>query len=345
MVDDPVLRIAEQKSPGDDPGRPVAVPLSGPERVEFVEPAALDARIQPSSVEKPTAVHIAAIAVGERHRQPPQLPAGAERDGTVRSQQGVRVVRRPAAARACDDHVPVVRRGGTRVLDHGRTALDDVVEGVLPDDPAGLEIDLVQLAVVGAPEQVQSALVAHDDGLPRPAAAGPGLVLALGDRRSHPPADIRSPDERERRGRRAEAVDPARLVSEERGELDAVTLRDDGGRRVDLDRLGQGREQDSGDDCGRRRGGRLIVRRAEPGEAPCVPRPVAGDEHAAGHRAAADRHEQRDEKDTPPSAPTPAASLHGALADVDPVGRLAARTLVPAHDARSVPSPRACGDS
>ncbi len=329
--------VAEQEALGDDLRLAVAVPGLGHEGVELVEPAALDPAVHAVLVEEAAAVHVAAVARGERHRQAPELLAGAERDGAVRREVRVGEVRRPAAAGAGQHEVLVRLHLGARVLDHRRAALDDVVVVVLPHDLAGLQVDLVQLAVERAPEQVELALVADDHGLAGPAAARPGLVgVLLGDlldRRGHAAADEGLPDERELGGRRPQAVEPPRLVAQVGAHLDAVALGDDGRRRVHGHHRRHGLDEDAG---GRRR-------RSRPGDRPaCVGRaqqPVVDLlRPAAGHEDRGGDDDQEGRDDQPPVATlTPAAQLAAALAHVDPIWRPAARTVC-AHDPHSVPS-------
>ena len=194
-----VARVAEQQALGDDLRRLVAVPRARRERVELVEPAGLDPGVHAALEEEAAAVHVAAVARRERHRQAPDLLAGAERDGPVGREVRVGEVRGVAAAGAGEHEVLVRRRVRVRVLDHRRAALDDVVEVVLPDDLAGLEVDLVEMVVERAPEQVELALVADDRGLAGPAAAGPRVVgMLLGDLLDgggQAAADGRLPDE------------------------------------------------------------------------------------------------------------------------------------------------------
>ena len=127
-----VLRVADEQPLGDHVRGAVAVPRRGLEGVELVEPATLDPREHALVVEEAAAVHVTAVARRERHGQAPHLLARAERDGAVRRQRGVGEARRPAAPRTGEHEVRVALLLRTRVLDHRRAALDDVVEARTP---------------------------------------------------------------------------------------------------------------------------------------------------------------------------------------------------------------------
>ena len=153
-----------------------------------------------------------------------------------------------AAARTGDDKVTVVLTCRMRVRDDAGAALDDVAEVIAPDDLAGLGVDLAQIVVVAADEQVETSAVAHQGRRARPARARPVHRRVVGEPARGPAAaDSRLPDHVEVRRRGADAVEAPRLGAEEGGELDAVAVGVHGDRRravaqqggrVDGDRAG-----------------------------------------------------------------------------------------------------------
>ena len=142
--------VAEQQLLVLDDGLLTLGPGLRLERVERVEPAALDADVEGAVVEEAAAVAVAAVAAGLRHRQPPELLAAAERDGAQRRHARVVELVRVPAPRPGDDDVLVVGARRRGVLEHRRAALDDVVVLVRPEHLAGLRVDLAQLVLVGA---------------------------------------------------------------------------------------------------------------------------------------------------------------------------------------------------
>ena len=207
-------------------------PAGGLERVERVEPAALDPDVEDAVEEEAAAVDVAAVVLRPRHRLPPELLAAAERHGAERRDRGVVHGLGVAAPRAGDDDVLVVRARRSGVLEHRRAALDDVVELVRPDDLAGGGVDLAQVVVVAAGHHVGLAAVDDDAGLAGPAAAGVlarGVLLVLA--RAHAAAELGLPEDVEVLGRRSLPVVPAPVVAQERADLDAVAGHRGRGRR------------------------------------------------------------------------------------------------------------------
>ena len=226
-------RVAQELSLRDDPGPLVPVPVLRLQRVERVHPAALDPNVLAAVEEEAAAVGVAAVGGRLRHRQAPELLAGAERDGAVGRDAGVGELERVAAPRAGAHDVLVVGAGGVRILEHGGAALDDVVVLVLPDDVTAQRVEAAQAVVVAADEDEGLAAVDDDIRHAGPAAAGPlgrrvGVVLARGPAVAEP----RLPHDVEALGDRSQAVEAARVVAQERADLDAVAgERGDRGRR------------------------------------------------------------------------------------------------------------------
>ena len=217
-------RVAEQQALGDDHRPLMPAPGLRARGVERVVPAALDPDVDDAAVVEAAAVDVTAVAGGLRHRQPPQLLAGAEGERPVRGDPRVVELVGVPAARAGQDDVPVVLARRVRIGVHGRTALDDVVELVRPHDIAGGRVDAAQVVVVAAGDDVRPAAVDHDARLPGPAAAGPvpgRVVLVLAGRPAAAQVDL--PQHVQPLGRRAEPVGPAPIVAEEGADLDAVT--------------------------------------------------------------------------------------------------------------------------
>ena len=248
--------------------------------------------------------------------------------------------RRPAAAGA-GQHQVLVRLGlGARVLDHRRGALDDVVVVVLPHDLAGLQVDLVQLAVEARPRAGRACPCRGRSPAGRSSRCPTtGLVGVAACRPSGevmpPPMNVFQMRE-SLLGRRPQAVQPPRLVAEEGADLDAVALRDDGRRRVDgrhgASRCTMRTPEAAGDAVAPAAGPPAAAGPVEP--VPHVLRPAAGHEDAGG-----DDDEEGDDEEPPVATLTPAAQLAAALAHVDLIWRPSARTVC-AHDAHSVPGRR-----
>ena len=198
-------------------------PRHGLQRVERVEPAALDADVEDTVVEEPAAVAVAAVVPGLRHGQPPQLLTAAERDRAQRRDGRVIELERVAAARPGHDDVLVVRARRARILEDRRAALDDVVVLVGPDDLPGGRIDAAQLVRIRARDDVGLAAVDDDARLAGPAAPRVLAVLVLGVLPGAPvAAQVDLPEQVQTVRRRAEAVEPTAIVAEEGADLDAV---------------------------------------------------------------------------------------------------------------------------
>ena len=263
----PVGALAEQQAARLHDGGLILAPGFGAEGVELDEPAALEADEDLAVVEEAAGVDVAAVAARLRDGQAPELLSRLEAEGAVGRHVGVVEVERVAATGTGEDDVALVLAGRLRVLDHGRAALDDVVEARLPDHVAGRGVDLVQAVVVAAEDDRGAAALADDDRLPRPAHARPLHRRVLGELARGPAAaDARVPEEVEA-ARCAEAGEVAPRAAEQARHLDAVAVLRDGRRR-----------RAAGEDRRRRRGGCAAVL--------AVALPAAGRHEGAGVAAA-----------------------------------------------------------
>ena len=250
-----VARVAEQQPLMHDDGLLPVQPRLRLQRVERVEPAALDPDVEEAVVEEPAAVAVAAVVPGLRHRQPPELLAAAERHRAQRRHGGIVDLERVAAARPGDDDVLVVGARRRGIQEHRRAALDDVGELVGPDDLAGLRVDAAQVVRVGTRDDVGPAAVDDDVGLAGPPAPRPLARLVLVVLAGAPvAAQVDLPEQVEVLGQRPETVEPAAVVAEEGPDLDAVAGQRRDRRRRDRPRLGDRLARAAAAAAGARRG-------------------------------------------------------------------------------------------
>ena len=200
------------------------------ERVERVEPAALDADVEARRRRRSRCRRSRGCSARSAAPAGARAPCRCRRRRRGTGRPGVGELERVAAPRAGEDDVLVVRPVGVGILEHRRAALDDVVELVLPDDLAGAGVDLAQVVVVAAGEEVRLAAVDDDARLPGPAAARPLLggssVVLAG---APAAAEVDLPEHVEALRRRAQPVEPAPVVAEEGADLDAVAVERRGG--------------------------------------------------------------------------------------------------------------------
>ena len=266
-MDSLVLGLAQQELLGEHHGGRMVAPGLCLEGVELVEPAAFEADVEVAVVEEATGVAIAAVAPRAGFGQTPKLLPAAEAHGAVGRHLGAVDGEGVAPARAGEDEVPVVLAGRVRVLDDCRRALDDVVPGRLPDHLAGDRVDLVEVVVVAAEQDVEPAAVTDQNGLPRPADARPDAGRVLRQPAARPAAaDLDAPDDVQAAWRGAEAVEVAPEAAEEARHLDAVAVLRDGLRGGAAGQHG-GRDGGGGGVAGRGRLCAPVTAAAATGEA------------------------------------------------------------------------------